>query len=73
MNKPKCETVNNKVYQLRHARKLTQDELATLVFVTRQTIISIEQGDNIPSVMLAIKLAKVFKKPVEDVFRYEVC
>lgn len=71
MHKPNNEFVSNTVSQLRHGRSLTQDELAILVHVTRQTIIAIEKGNYVPSVLLALRLAKVFKKPVEEVFRYE--
>jgi putative transcriptional regulator len=71
MHKPKNELVSNTVSQLRHGRSLTQDELGVLVHVTRQTIIAIEKGNYVPSVLLALKLAKIFKKPVEEVFHYE--
>lgn len=71
MSKLAHEKVINTVSTLRHKRELTQDELATLVSVTRQTIIAIEKGNYVPSVLLALKLAKIFKKPVEEVFRYE--
>ncbi|MCL9972148.1 MAG: helix-turn-helix transcriptional regulator [Candidatus Pacebacteria bacterium] len=47
---------------------LTQVALAEKVGVTRQTIIAIEKGDYTPSVSLALRLAKVFKTPVEDLF-----
>ncbi len=47
---------------------LTQVELAEKVGVTRQTIIAIEKGDYTPSVALALRLAKVFKISVEDLF-----
>lgn len=47
---------------------MTQEELAHAVGVTRQTIISIEKGRFVPSTLLALKLAKFFKKPVEDIF-----
>ena len=47
---------------------MTQEELAQAVGVTRQTIISIEKGRFVPSTLLALKLAKFFKKPVEDIF-----
>jgi len=47
---------------------MTQEELAKSVGVTRQTIISIEKGRFVPSTLLALKLAKFFKKPVEDIF-----
>ena len=47
---------------------MTQEDLAKAVGVTRQTIISIEQGKYIASLPLAIKIAKVFKTPVEEIF-----
>jgi putative transcriptional regulator len=47
---------------------MTQEELAKSVGVTRQTIISIEKGRFVPSTLLALKFAKFFKKPVEDIF-----
>ena len=47
---------------------MTQQELAERVGVTRQTIISIEKGKYKPSVELALRLARVFKTPVEDLF-----
>ncbi len=56
---------------LRSKKSLTQEELAERTGVTRQTIISIEKGNYTPSVLLALKLAAVFNKQVEDVFHYE--
>ena len=50
---------------------LTQEELAKKVGVTRQTIISIEQGKYISSLPLAIKIAKAFNVNVDDVFIIE--
>ncbi|MEA3420522.1 MAG: helix-turn-helix transcriptional regulator [Acidobacteriota bacterium] len=47
---------------------MTQEELAKAVGVTRQTIISIEKGRFVPSTLLALKLSKFFKKPVENIF-----
>lgn len=47
---------------------MTQEELAKAVGVTRQTIISIEKGRFVPSTLLALKIAKFFKKPVDDIF-----
>jgi putative transcriptional regulator len=58
----------NTVENERLRRGLTQVELAELVQVTRQTIIAIERGDYTPSVALALRLAKVFKRNVEDIF-----
>lgn len=69
--KDKNHTVSNKVRQFRSAHKMTQDELAEKVDATRQTIISIEKGNYVPSVLLALRLAEVLNKKVEDIFSYE--
>ena len=50
------------------SKKTTQEELARTVGVTRQTIIAIEKGNYVPSLLLAMKIAKYFKKPVESIF-----
>jgi len=63
------ECVSNSVYSLRSKKGLTQEELAEKVGVTRQTIISIEKGNYTPSVLLALKIASVFKVPVENIFK----
>ncbi len=47
---------------------LSQEALAKAVGVTRQTIISIEKNRYVPSALLALKLARFFGKPVEDIF-----
>lgn len=60
--------VDNLVQELRSAARMTQEELAARVGVSRQTVIAIEKGNYTPSVLLALKLAKVFKVPVEKLF-----
>ncbi len=55
----------------RAKQRISQDELAKKVDVTRQTIHSIERGKKIPSVELAIRIANVFKVQVEDIFHVE--
>jgi len=50
---------------------LTQDELAKKIGVSRQTINSIEKNRYVPSTVLALKLSKVFGKPVNDFFELE--
>lgn len=55
----------------RKAAGLTQEQLAQRVDVTRQTIIAIEKGNYVPSVLLALKIAKLFKTTVERIFYYE--
>lgn len=62
------EIISNNVQPFRAEHKLTQEELAEQVGVSRQTVIAIEKGNYTPSVLLAIKLAGVFNKDVEDVF-----
>ena len=63
--------MNNRISDLRHEFKLTQQELADKVKVTRRTIISIESGKYSPSLELAFKLARFFNLSVEDIFLYE--
>lgn len=62
------ECINNCVHKFRTQAKITQEDLARAVGVTRQTIIAIEKGNYTPSVLLAMKIAQYFKRPVEDVF-----
>ena len=61
----------NNVHKFRKLKRLTQEELASSVGVTRQTIISIEQGKYIASLPLALKIAKIFEVSVEEVFKLE--
>ncbi len=63
--------MKNEVYKYRKGLKITQEELAKRVGVTRQTIISIEQGKYIASLPLALKIARVFNVSVEDLFQLE--
>jgi putative transcriptional regulator len=63
--------MQNKVKNMRLECQVTQEQLATAVHVSRQTIIAIEKGDYIPSLALAINLAKFFKTPVEQLFYIE--
>jgi putative transcriptional regulator len=51
--------------------EMTQEHLAEKVGVTRQTIIALEAGKYLPSLMLAIKIARVFGKNVEEVFTFD--
>lgn len=65
------EYVENEVYNLRKEKNITQEELADALKVTRQTIIAIEKGNYIPSLLLGIKIARFFKRSVEEVFTYK--
>lgn len=60
--------LKNSVQIKRKTAQMTQEDLAMAIGVTRQTIISIEKGNYVPSVLLAIKIACCFKVSVEDVF-----
>jgi len=62
------ESISNRVYELRIKTGVTQEEFAEKVGVTRQTIIAVEKGNYTPSVLLALKIAKFFKKSVEEIF-----
>jgi len=48
---------------------LTQEDLAKMIGVSRQTINSIEANRYVPSTVLALKMSKIFNKPVNDFFR----
>ena len=50
---------------------MTQQELADLIFVTRQTVIAIERDKYSPSLEVAFRIAHVFSVPLEQVFQYE--
>ena len=63
--------MNNKIRELRKVNKVTQDDLAGAVGVTRQTIISLENGKYNASLQLAHKISKYFDMNIEDVFIFE--
>ncbi len=67
------ELIVNEVYKFRSRAGITQEDLAEVIGVTRQTIIAIEKGNYTPSVILALKIAKYFKKSLEEIFyiKYE--
>lgn len=61
--------IDNIIRRLRFdAGEMTQSDLAAKVGVTRQTIIALEAGKYLPSLQLAIRIARVFGKKVEEVF-----
>jgi putative transcriptional regulator len=60
--------MRNDVRELRSERGLSQAELAKAVAVSRQTINSIEKGRYVPSLPLALSLARYFGRPVEEMF-----
>lgn len=62
--------LKTKMYELRKERNMQQAELAELVGVRRETIGKLENGKYNPSLKLAMDIAKVFGKSVEDVFLF---
>jgi putative transcriptional regulator len=63
-------TISNRLRELRARYRITQEGLARMVGVTRQTIIAIENGKYLPPLRLAFKLAKAFNVGIEDIFSY---
>jgi len=62
--------VKTLIPELRKQKKLSQEELASAVGVTRQTITSIEVGKYTASLVLAYKIAKYFEKAIEEIFDF---
>mgnify|MGYP003394060385 CR=1 FL=1 len=62
------DTIHNIVREMRVEAGDTQEELAQAVGVSRQTIIAIERGNYVPSLTLALKIAKQYKRRIEEIF-----
>jgi putative transcriptional regulator len=60
--------MHNQLEELRNQKGWTQQDLGDLVGVSRQTIISLEHGRYNPSILLAFRLARLFDKPIENIF-----
>lgn len=63
--------MKNNLKEIRLHKNITQAELADAVQVSRQTIISVESGRYVPSVLLSLKIAKFLDKKVEQLFELE--
>lgn len=63
--------MENRVEELRKERKLSQDEFAKAIRVSRQTVSSIETGKYNPSLELAFTISDFFGKAIEEIFIYE--
>lgn len=61
--------IANNVRQLRTDKNITQEELASACGVSRQTVIAIEKGNYIPSLLLALQISEFFKLPVDKIFQ----
>jgi putative transcriptional regulator len=63
--------IESRIQEYRGARKLTQQELAEAVRVTRATIVALERGDYNPSLELAFRLSKFFDAKIEELFKFK--
>ena len=63
--------MKNRIEERRKAQGMTQQQLAALLGVSRQTIISLESGKYNPSILLAHKIAQTFWVHIEDIFLFE--
>jgi len=63
--------MKNTIHVERAIRRITQADLAAAVGVSRQTINALEAAKYVPSVVLALKIAHYFEKPVEAIFELE--
>jgi len=66
-----CDKLQTRIQELRKTRKITQSELADAVNVTRQTIISLENGKYNASLILAHKIAQFFEVSIEELFIFD--
>lgn len=63
--------MTNNLKVARAIKNISQEELAKIIGVSRQTINAMEKGKYVPSTLLALKLARYFEKPVEEIFALE--
>lgn len=63
--------MKNNIKVQRAIHNLTQQDLAERIGVSRQTINALEAGKYVPSTVLALKLSKLFEKPVNEIFQLE--
>ena len=63
--------MKNRLEELRRQRGINQEELASALQVSRQTIGSLENGRYNPSILLAFKIARYFELTIEDIFIFE--
>ncbi|BCG56878.1 helix-turn-helix transcriptional regulator [Paenibacillus sp. URB8-2] len=63
--------MKNRLEEIRKQQGIKQEELAEALSVSRQTIGSLENGRYNPSIILAFKIARYFKLPIEEIFIYE--
>jgi putative transcriptional regulator len=71
MERAMKEKILNEVKERRNARGMTQEDLARQAGVSRQSVISIERGRYVPSLPLALRLARIFACTTDELFRLE--
>lgn len=71
VNLRKENVVKNRLEELRKQRGIKQEDLASALEVSRQTIGSLENGRYNPSIILAFKIARYFHMSIEEIFIYE--
>jgi len=67
----RINVLKNRLEEIRKLRGIKQDDLATALEVSRQTIGSLENGRYNPSIILAFKIARYFSMTIEEIFIYE--
>lgn len=63
--------MKNRLEEIRKLNKITQEELASALEVSRQTVSSLEKGRYNPSIILAFKIAQYFDMTIEEIFIFE--
>ena len=63
--------MKNTIRVERAIKNITQADLAEMIGVSRQTVNTIESNKYVPSTVLALKIARIFEKPVEEIFTLE--
>jgi len=63
--------LKNRLEEIRKKRGVNQEDLASVLEVSRQTISSLEKGRYNPSIILAFKIARYFEMSIEEIFIYE--
>ncbi|RWZ58681.1 transcriptional regulator [Halobacillus fulvus] len=71
MAKKTNDEITNSVYEYRVLKRMTQQDLAKAVGVSRQTIIVMEKNKYTPSLLLAFKIAEFFDADIHDIFKYK--
>ena len=66
------ESIRSKVYEYRVLARLSQQELADRVGVSKQTIFVMEKGNYVPSLLLAFRISNFFNVPLTEIFEYDL-